>query len=94
VALTLEERKRRARDEGLDGDAASSAESGPSDVMHGAVHDAAGPKAAIIDMFVTGARDAWAAEVKVAAAEAEAARVTAKEEAPPWKKLSRIYPRG
>ena len=82
MELTLEERKRRTRDEGLDGDAVD------------AVHDAAGPKAAIIDMFVTGARDVWAAEVKVAAAEAEAARVTAKEEAPPWKKLSRIYPRG
>jgi hypothetical protein len=67
--LTLKALKKRARAEDFDEDAVDT------------VDDADDPKAAIIDIYVAEAEEKWTIEEKMAAAEAEAARVAAEAEA-------------
>ena len=67
--LTLKALKKRARAEGVDGDAVD------------ALDDEDDPKAAAIEIFVAAAKERWAVEAKVATTEAEAARAKAETEA-------------
>jgi hypothetical protein len=67
--LTLKVLKQRARAEGVGRDAVD------------ALDDEDDPKAAVIEMLATAARERWAVETKAATAEAKAARAKAETEA-------------
>ena len=67
--LTLKALKKRARAEGVDGDAVD------------ALDDEDDPKAAAIEISVAAAKERWAVEAKVATTEAEADRAKAETEA-------------